>query len=230
MREITQTNTEREAEREAWRATTAPTATELKDLAMRLRKLAKIIFQDGGKTDSATRTLVAQMLKEGYVQVWHTRANALQDAEQKRLSKSIAILLSEIVQKSANAPCERLESLATDVDELVVKIDPQSAKIVDDGESKPTFVLGDHPQITIDIDGTATAISLVYEQAVYVKSLIEQSMMDDPWLSDADFKETHQDLGENARPDRWRKKLPPTIKARIKTTSRGSRWVGKSSP
>ena len=80
----------------------------------------------------------------------------------------------------------------------------------------PSLVtLGDHPQIVLD----GKDIALKYDAAVYLKALIDCG----DWMSDPEFKAK---LGsENDRPDRWRKQLPPEVRARIETDIRkGSRW------
>lgn len=92
---------------------------------------------------------------------------------------------------------------------------------IDKAKAKPArqaVVLLDPPQITLE-DGTAFA--LTPDQAEYLQALIEAG----DWLSDPEFRRQNPKVGENARPDQWRKSLPDAVKARIETTQKhGSRW------
>ncbi len=81
--------------------------------------------------------------------------------------------------------------------------------------SMPVVTLDDHPQIVLD----GIPIALRDDAAVWLKALIDCGN----WMSDREYKAKHG--SENDRPDRWRKKLPPAVLARIETQkSKGSRW------
>lgn len=198
----------------------APNPESLCEFAKRLRSLAKDISRGGLDNHFVKAEAVA--LQNPVIRDWYFRACCFRDTEQQRFFLPAWLLIGEIASATADSPCERLKSLATDVDELVAMIAPQSASVDAVDDPKPVVVLGEHPQITIE----GTPIALEHEHAVYINSLIEKS----DWLSDAEFKKSHQEFGEHARPDRWRHRLPTTIKAHVETTNRGSRWVGKPLP
>ncbi len=117
MPAITQTDAERAAENEAWRATPGPSATELHELADRLRELAKAVFQRQDKRFLKDRA--ASILRAQDIQGWYTRAVAREDKEQTRLFHTILVWLGRICFKPADSPTrEQWESLANDVDSL----------------------------------------------------------------------------------------------------------------
>ena len=105
----------------------APTSPELRKLGERLRALAKAIFQSGENN----RFVIADAgrIPHPLVTGWYTRAVAWKDNEQQRLFHTICTLLGDLAWGTANSPRERLESLATDVDELAVTIDSQPATV-----------------------------------------------------------------------------------------------------
>ncbi|MBC7818183.1 MAG: hypothetical protein IAG10_14950 [Planctomycetaceae bacterium] len=106
---------------EAQLARPAPTSPELRQLADQLRALAKAIFQG---QDNRFVTEDAKRIPNPLVTGWYTRAVAWKDNEQQRLFHTVCTLLGNIAWGVADSPRERLESLATDVDELAATIDP----------------------------------------------------------------------------------------------------------
>lgn len=117
------------------RARPAPTATELRSLADRLRKLAKAIFQSG-KWDTPFVKVECATIPHPLVTGWFTRANARQDKEQKRLFETVCSLLGKIYSGGViESPHERLESLASDVEELAATIEPWSETAATVGDS-----------------------------------------------------------------------------------------------
>lgn len=71
----------------------------------------------------------------------------------------------------------------------------------------------------IMLDGTPYLLST--SEAMYLQALIDH----DDWMSDSDFRKLHPEVGESARPDKWRKAMPDAIKAHLQTDRRrGTRW------
>ena len=103
----------------------APTADGLRYLAERLRTLAKDIFQGG--QDNHFVSAEAGKLRHPLITDWYNRACCFQDKEQQRFFFKAWLLLGDVASVPADSLRERLQSLATDVDELAATIDPQSA-------------------------------------------------------------------------------------------------------
>lgn len=77
----------------------------------------------------------------------------------------------------------------------------------------------DPPQITLE-DGNAYA--LTETQAIYIDEL-HRSV---DWMTDAEFIRRRPEVGENARPDRWRRKLPAEIRNRVRPRDNGGwKWL-----
>lgn len=114
-----------DAERQAQRARPAPTANELRELAMRLRKLANDILQ--GEIDDRFAKSDAGRIPNPLVTGWYTRAVYWEDNEQQRLFHTICQLLGQIHLGRAELPIERLKSLAASVDGLASTLEPTSA-------------------------------------------------------------------------------------------------------
>ncbi|MFM9966128.1 MAG: hypothetical protein ACKV2Q_33535 [Planctomycetaceae bacterium] len=183
-------------DREAQRARPAPTTNELQDLAKRLRKLAKGIFQNGVKTDSHTKSEVGRMLDPLQIQGWHSRAVVWQDVEQQRLFRAVACLLSEIFRKCADSPVERLQSVATDVDALAATLEPQR-----DGPPKHKLSV-DPTACKANLDGHE--MPLKPNQAKALDLLIRNEK---PYMS----------LADNGLRSRDIDKLPPALKELVET-------------
>lgn len=81
--------------------------------------------------------------------------------------------------------------------------------------NKATVTLGEYPQITLD----GNAIALTYETAVWVKALIAA----DDWISQREFNASHPEFVGKFRTRGLT--IPDAVAARIKTESRGSRWL-----
>ena len=111
---------------EAQLARPAPTSSELRKLADQLRALAKAIFQG---QDNRFVTQDAKRIPNPLVTGWYTRAVAWKDNEQQRLFHTVCTLLGSIAWGTADSPRERLESLATDIDELAAMLERQPATV-----------------------------------------------------------------------------------------------------
>ena len=122
------------------------TADELRDLAKLLRGLDKEIFQGGQNTPFVSAE--AERIRHPIVYGWYDPLPGLgrREHEQQRLFDKVGGLLGEIASRTADSPRERLKSLATDVDELVAKIDPQSATVELDGDPKFATEVGAKPK------------------------------------------------------------------------------------
>lgn len=94
----------------------------------------------------------------------------------------------------------------------VFQAEDQLRESLESRPSKPNVTLGTHPQIILS---DHPAIALTFEQAEYVKTLIEY----EDWMSSSEFK-------PGSRPDRIRKDLPEAVSKHIVTDrKKGSRWV-----
>lgn len=81
----------------------------------------------------------------------------------------------------------------------------------------PPTVSTDPPQI--DVNGKAYALSP--NQAIYLKELVRCR----DWMSDSEFRAACPEVGDTARPDLWRKKLPADVLVHLETQrNRGTRW------
>ena len=132
---------------EEQRSRPGPTAAELRELAERLRAIAKAIFQNGKLDIPFVKNEFATIFSP-LVAGWYTRANALHDEEQKRLFEAVASLVKLRSGVAVDSPVERLKSIADDCDALAATLDPQPVTVEADGDSKPVVVLGLPPQIT----------------------------------------------------------------------------------
>lgn len=109
--------------------------------------------------------------------------------------------LKEIVERSADM-CYLMDQLTSEEGRLLVWA----------GSETPVVTLGEHPQIIIS---GQPAIALKFEQAEYLKDLIEHG----DWLSSSEFR-------PGSRPDRIRKGLPKSISDHIVIDpKKGSRWI-----
>ena len=73
----------------------------------------------------------------------------------------------------------------------------------------------------IRLDGKSLPVPLAPDAAVWLKWLIEC----DDRVSDPAFRKAHPETYPNARPERWRKKLPKVVLNHIDTNHSGSRWL-----
>jgi hypothetical protein len=105
----------------------SPTADELRDFAKLLWTLAKSIHQ-GGPDNQFVRT-EAERIRHPLVAGWYKPLLEREDYEQQRVLDMGSRLLGDIASGTADSPRERLESLASDVDELSATIDPQPARV-----------------------------------------------------------------------------------------------------
>lgn len=117
-----------EAEREARRALPAPTAVELRDLAKRLRVIAKAIFQSGKLDIPFVKNEFATIFSP-LVVGWYTRAIGWDDEEQKRLFEAVASLVKLRSGVAVDSPVERLTSIADDCDALATTLYPQPVTV-----------------------------------------------------------------------------------------------------
>lgn len=102
--------------------------------------------------------------------------------------------------------------------QLMEKLQIEFNRAIQGEKPKPTapVVSLDPPQITIG----GTAIALSDDQALYLQELLKA----DDWMSDPEFKKRCQQVGNSARPDRWRDKLPEAVSRHLDTDHRGTRW------
>lgn len=75
----------------------------------------------------------------------------------------------------------------------------------------------------IRLDDKSLPVPLALDAAVWLKWLIEC----DDRVSDPAFRKAHPETYPNARPERWRKKLPKAVLNHIDTNPSGSRWIQK---
>lgn len=85
-------------------------------------------------------------------------------------------------------------------------------------KSKKSPVTFNPPQITIG----GIPYALTDDQALYLDTLIKLGN----WMSDPEFRKECPQVGDEARPDRWRKSLPGSVKSHLETKQgKGTRWL-----
>ena len=162
---------------------------------------------------------------------WLYLPHELADSARARLSVKYPLIfkrVDELLDSARQADRDFVDGRASESDlfnamgslsgkiETAIKIVADDRDPLDGIQTKSIVTLGDHPQIVLE-DGNP--IALDYETAVWLKTLIDCG----DWMSDPEYRVKHG--SENDRPDRWRKKLPQVVLARIQTDRRkGSRW------
>lgn len=146
---------------------------------------------------------------------------------------SRAALRAEIAKNSARIHQRESAGIATDTSRMAFLADYKKSfferyngrlqpRTKPSKRSTPTtrpIITLNPAQITLE----GAVYPLSPDQALYLQALVDAQ----DWMSDAEFRRGCPEVGDSARPDRWRDKLPGAVKARIEKHkgNAGHRWV-----